>query len=317
MNFRVYILLLFLFALPALQAAELPGIPQFIDGMVTKHAFKRDELERVFSHSVRRQSIIDAISAPATLKPWQEYRATFVNEQRINSGLQFWELHADALLRAERQFAVPQEIIVALIGVETAYGRNPGKYYTLDALTTLAFDYPRRADFFRGELEQYLLLAREQELDLFKVQGSYAGALGIPQFMPSSYRKYAVDFSGNGKIDLLHDTVDAIGSVANYLKQYGWVYGMPVAVQVTVGAEVLKGKYTKVHTLSEWAASGVKPNKEIAPYVKVRLMDYTVAEGKEYWLAFGNFEVITRYNNSDFYAMSVFQLAEALHSARQ
>jgi membrane-bound lytic murein transglycosylase B len=126
-----------------------------------------------------------------------------------------------------------------------------------------------------------------------------------------------VDFSGNGKIDLLHDTVDAIGSVANYLKQYGWVYGMPVAVQVTVGAEVLKGKYTKVHTLSEWAASGVKPNKEIAPYVKVRLMDYTVAEGKEYWLAFGNFEVITRYNNSDFYAMSVFQLAEALHSARQ
>ena len=312
---RLFFVLSFLFAVPCVRAADLPGIPQFIDEMVSKHQFKRDELVQAFSRAERRQVIIDAITTPATLKPWPEYRASFINAQRISGGLQFWQLYADALQHAEKQYGVPQEIIVALIGVETAYGRNAGKYSTLDALTTLAFDYPRRADFFRGELEQYLLLTREQGLDLFKVQGSYAGALGIPQFMPSSYRKYAVDFSGDGKTDLLHDPVDAIGSVANYFKQYGWLSGQPVTVRTGVSEDNCVGSLTEAHTVAEWVAGGMKPDKEIAADMSARLIDFTVAGGKEFWLAFGNFDVITRYNNSDFYAMSVFQLAEALREA--
>lgn len=314
MTQRLLLALLFLFAVPHLYADELPGISQFVDEMVSKHQFERNELLRAFGKIQRRQSVIDAISRPATLKPWTEYRAAFVNDQRIRGGLEFWQRYATELQRAEQQYGVPQEIIVALIGVETRYGVNAGRYGTLEALSTLAFAYPRRADFFRDELEQYLLLAREQEFDLLKVQGSYAGALGIPQFMPSSYRKYAVDFSGDGRVDLLGDPVDAIGSVANYLKQYGWLSGAPVTVLVD-GSHM--NRLAGEHTVAEWAAAGAKPDKEIAPDVKARMMDFTVAVGKEYWLAFNNFDVITQYNNSDFYAMSVFQLAEALLDARR
>ena len=317
---HLFFALLLLFASPCVRGAELPGIPQFIDEMVAKHQFKREDLVQVFKHAQRLSAIIDAISKPATLKPWPEYRATFINDKRINGGLQFWQRHADALQRAEKQYGVPQEIIVALIGVETMYGNNSGKYSVLDALTTLAFDYPRRADFFRSELEQYLLLARDQEFELSTVQGSYAGALGIPQFMPGSYRRYAVDFSGDGRIDLLHDPVDAIGSVANYLKQYGWLNGVPqpVAARARIGegagmASLASGS----RTVADWAAVGVTLDSQIAADKAARLMEFTVADGKEYWLAFKNFDVITRYNNSDFYAMTVYQLAEALRDARE
>ena len=306
------LLLLFLLAAPCAHADEFPGLDRFLDEMVNQHQFERGELAKAFAQVRRRQAVIDAISRPATLKPWEEYRAVFVNGQRIGGGLQFWHTYAEALQRAESQYGVPQEIIVALIGVETRYGANTGKYGVLEALATLAFDYPRRADFFRGELAQYLLLAREQHFGLRDVQGSYAGALGIPQFMPSSYRKYAVDFSGDGKTDLLHDPVDAIGSVANYLKQHGWESGAPVAAQVVAdGRDGLSG----AHTVAEWAASGVKPAQEWPDGLKGRLMDFTVENGKEYWLAFANFDAITRYNNSDFYAMSVFQLAQELRAA--
>ncbi|MBI5435667.1 MAG: lytic murein transglycosylase B [Nitrosomonadales bacterium] len=316
MIFRLLFALLLLLAVPCVRAADLPGIPQFIDEMVSKHQFKRDDLVQIFQRAQYRQAVIDLISTPATIKPWPEYRALFINPKRISGGLQFWLSYAEALQRAEKQYGVPQEIIVALIGVETMYGNNAGKYSVLDALTTLAFDYPRRADFFRSELEQYLLLARDQDFELLKVQGSYAGAMGIPQFMPSSYRKYAVDFSGDGKIDLLRDPVDAIGSVANYLKQYGWSSGEPVAVRASTGENRLLGGLAESHAMAVWAASGVQPDKQVEADKTARLVDFTVAEGKEYWLAFNNFDVITRYNNSDFYAMSVHQLAEALRDAR-
>ncbi len=312
---RLFLALLLL-ASPCVRAADLPGIPQFIDEMVAKHQFNRDELVQVFQRAQHRQSIIDAISTPATIKPWAEYRALFINPKRINGGLQFWQSHAEALQRAGKQYGVPQEIIVALIGVETMYGNNSGKHSVLDALTTLAFDYPRRAVFFRGELEQYLLLAREQDFELFKTQGSYAGAVGIPQFMPSSYRKYAVDFSGDGKTDLLHDPVDAIGSVANYLKQYGWLSGEPVAARASAGENGLAVSLAGSQTVAAWAAAGVQPDQQVEADKAARLIDFTVLEGKEFWLAFKNFDVITRYNNSDFYAMSVHQLAEALRDAR-
>jgi len=314
------------------EVSEFPGIKEFIDEMVAKHNFKQAELENVFDHVEFQPRVIEAITRPATLKPWLEYRAAFVNPERINKGLKFWKKYRQALRKAERKYGVPQEIILAVIGVETVYGQDTGSFRTLDALTTLAFDYPRRADFFRKELENYLLLARDQQFNLLEIRGSYAGALGIPQFMPSSYRTYAVDFNGNHKIDLLHEDGDAIGSVASYLKHSGWRTGeaqenliktglfkksLPVAMRVELKESLLQADYVDPRTIETWAASGIVAEGDISGMSNetARLIDFTVAGGKEYWLAFSNFDVITRYNNSDFYAMSVFQLAQALRLA--
>ena len=311
---RSMVFLTLFLLVPTAFAAKLPGIPGFIDEMVAKHHFKRNELKHLFQRAKYKQSVIDAITTPATTKPWPEYRAIFVNQKRIQAGLKFWKHYRHTLRRAERKYGVPQEIIVALIGVETLYGKHAGNYRAIDALTTLAFKYPQRAAFFRSELEQYLLLARAQDFNLLGVQGSYAGALGIPQFMPSSYRKYAVDFDHDGKIDLMNDPVDAIGSVANYLKQFGWTRGQPVAVRSKAGAAA--PDQSTARSAKAWAAIGVVPERDVQGEGKARLIDFTMPEGKEFWLAFDNFRVITRYNNSDFYAMSVYQLAEALDRAR-
>lgn len=299
------------------QAADLPGIPAFIDEMVVKHQFKREELQQAFSLAEYRADVIESISKPAILRPWVEYRPNFVNPQRIEGGVQFWKKYSAVLKRAEQEYGVPQEIILGVIGVETLYGRSAGRYRALDALTTLAFDYPSRASFFRDELAQYLLLAREQEFDLLAIQGSYAGALGIPQFMPSSYRRYAVDFNRNGKVDLLREPEDAIGSVANYLKQYGWQSGEPVALLSKVEDEQRLGRVGDARPYLAWRVAGVAPLKmqegELPPSW---LLDFTVESGKEYWLVFNNFNVIMRYNNSNFYAMTVYQLGEAIRRAR-
>ncbi len=313
------LLLLLCWLIPLADAANMQGIPEFIDEMVSNHQFKRDELEMLFSRVQYKPSVIDAISRPATIRSWVEYRASFVNAQRIQGGLEFWRKHSSSLRRAEQQYGVPQEIIVAIIGVETIYGKNAGAYRTIDALTTLAFDYPRRAPFFRSELENYLLLAQEQQFNLLDIRSSYAGAMGIPQFMPSSYRKYAVDFNSNHKIDLLREDEDAIGSVANYMQGYGWIEKSntlpPIAVQAKIVKKSWLGEISKPRTLQEWSAVGIEPQVNVPQGQLARLVDYTVADGKELWLVFNNFEVITRYNNSDFYAMSVFQLAEELKAA--
>ncbi|NOU00406.1 MAG: lytic murein transglycosylase B, partial [Gallionella sp.] len=315
------LLLLLCWLTHSVQAANMQGIPEFIDEMVVKHQFKRGELEMLFSHVQYKPSVIAAITRPATIRPWLEYRASFVNAQRVQRGLEFWRKHAVSLQRAEQQYGVPQEIIIAIIGVETIYGKNAGTFRTIDALTTLAFDYPRRAEFFRSELENYLLLAQEQQFNLLDVHSSYAGAMGIPQFMPSSYRKYAVDFNGNHKTDLLHEDDDAIGSVANYMQGYGWLGKQnsqpPIAVQAQVINRGWITEMNKTRTFREWALLGVTGNVRLPENLAARLADYTVADGKEYWLVFNNFEVITKYNNSDFYAMSVFQLAEELKAARK
>lgn len=332
MRFISYILLLLCVAAHSAAAADLPGIPEFIDEMVAKHNFRRAELVSAFEHVQPLPAVIDAISRPATLKPWPEYRAAFVNPERIRLGLKFWAKYRKTLQAAERKYGVPQEIILAVIGVETVYGQEPGSYRTLDALTTLAFAYPPRAGFFRKELENYLLLAREQQFDLLSVRGSYAGALGIPQFMPSSYRAYAVDFNGNHRIDLLHEDGDAIGSVASYLKGYGWITAekdrsphsgrallAPVALQARVSADSCPGDVSTPRTLAAWSAVGITGigNHVHDPDLQARLIDFTLADSKEFWLAFNNFEVIRSYNNSDYYAMTVFQLAQALKQARR
>jgi membrane-bound lytic murein transglycosylase B len=337
---RTFFLLLLCFASHFAYAATLPGIPEFIDEMVEKHQFKRAELESAFSHAQHVQSVIDAISRPFTIKPWLEYRGAFVNPERIKLGVRFWKKYQKALQNAERKYGVPQEIIVAVIGVETIYGKDAGTYRTIDALTTLAFDYPQRAPFFRAELEDFLLLAREQQFNLLAMRGSYAGAIGIPQFMPSSYRIYAVDFNGNHKINLMREPYDAIGSVANYLKGYGWISDAskatqpavtdvlmpykghvrampPIAIRVQVSEVVCAGDITTPRTVAAWSAAGIVSGADLPQDMPARLVDFTVGDGKEFWLVFKNFEVITRYNNSDFYAMSVFQLAEELKQARK
>ena len=296
-------------------AAELPGIADFIDEMVDKYQFDREQLTLLFAQADDKPQIIEAISRPATLKPWLEYRAAFVNQSRIRQGMLFWKKYHLSLERAEKQFAVPQSIIVAVLGIETLYGQQTGQFRTIDALTTLAFDYPRRADFFRTELENYLLLAREQNFDYLALKSSYAGAMGIPQFMPSSYRKYALDYNGNHHIDLLHEPVDAIGSVANYLKNFGWVKGGLIAVRVQAEANCCDNSLAR--STADWAALGVVPDSPRSEQATSRLLTYTLAEGHEYWLGFNNFDVITCYNNSDYYAMTVFQLAEALKTAYQ
>ncbi len=300
----------------SVSAADLPGIPEFIDEMVAKHQFSRSELVTLFDGAQHRPSIIEAITKPATKKPWPEYRAIFVNPQRLKACVAFQQQYRTELQRAEDKFGVPQEIIVALIGVETLFGKNMGSYRVLDALTTLAFDYPRRAPFFRAELENYLLLLREQQLDWREVKGSYAGAIGYPQFMPSSYRKYAVDFNGNRRVDLRNEVEDAIGSVANYLREYGWQPNEPVAIPARVRGEVplnmLENKTTQ--TLVAWAKQDVRSEEAVAFNRSARLVRFALGSEEQFWLGFNNFDVITRYNTSDYYAMAVFQLSEALRA---
>jgi membrane-bound lytic murein transglycosylase B len=311
-------LLVLLLSSHVAMAAQLPGIPQFMDEMVARHDFKRADLERVFRRAEQRPDVIEAIERPATLKPWAEYRANFVNPQRIRDGLGFWKNNETYLQRAQQQFGVPAEYIVSIIGVETMYGKQTGRFRALDALTTLAFAYPRRAPYFRAELEQYLLLAREQDFDLLSVNSSYAGALGIPQFMPGNYRKYALDYNGNGRVDILHEPADAIGSVANYFKHYGWRSGEPVATQVRVAEGSDLGDMMVARPVMGWTTdSGVSfesvPEGVLPP---AWMLDLTLEQGKEYWLVFENFDVIMRYNISSYYAMSVHQLAQALLVAR-
>ncbi len=335
---HISVLLAMNLAVTSAHAVTLPGIPGFIDEMVAKHKFKRAELEKAFDVAQDVPAVIDAISKPPTSKPWLEYRENFVNPQRIKLGLEFWNKYRDTLRRAELKYGVPQDIIVAVIGVETIYGQDAGNFRTLDALTTLAFEYPQRAEFFRSELENFLLLAREQQFDLLSIRGSYAGALGIPQFMPSSYRVYAVDFNGNRKINLLRENKDAIGSVANFLKVFGWISEStgavhsadtgksphkgggeipPIAARAQVSDQVCAGDITTPRTLAAWSAAGIVPAVNLPDNLAARLIDFTVGDDKEFWLVFNNFEVITRYNNSDYYAMTVFQLADALKEARK
>jgi membrane-bound lytic murein transglycosylase B len=305
------------FAVLPVRAATLPGIPEFIDDMVVRHQFKRDELERLFERAQHLPSVIETISRPSTAKPWLEYRANFVNPERVKYGLRFWQKYRKTLRRAERDFGVPQEIIVALIGVETIYGQDTGKFRILDALTTLAFDYPRREEYFRHELENYLLLARDQQFNMLSIRGSYAGAIGIPQFMPSSYRHYAVDYNGNKKIDLLREPGDAIGSVANYLKIFGWTSRVPVAVRTKIVEKEWIGEISAPRSIEDWSEVGIVTGEKLPREQLARLVDFTVENGKELWLVFKDFEVITSYNNSDFYAMTVFQLAQELKAARK
>jgi len=306
-------------ALPAPAAAQLaPEVEAFIQEMVRKHRFSDDALRRMFSQVEPNQAVINAMTAPITALPWFQFRSRYVDAVRINGGLKFWREHADTLARARREFGVPEEIIVATIGVESIYGRRTGGYGVLEALTMLAFNYPPRAQLFRSELEHYLLLAREARFDALRVKGSYAGAIGIPQFLPSSYRRYAVDFDGDGRRDLLGSVADAIGSVANYYKAHGWREGQMIAVPAAVdgeGAAALLELGIKPRlNVGELMRRGVSPAAPVGEEPAAALITAESETGPSYWLGLHNFYVITRYNRSVNYALAVHELARELRA---
>jgi len=287
---------------------------EFISQMAEKHDFDLESLGKVLKQTIVSQTILDAISRPAEKKlTWHQYRKIFIQKKRINEGVDFMKKNEAKLSEAEKKFGVPAEIITAIIGVETFYGRIAGSYRVVDALNTLAFHYPKRANFFRSEFEQFLLLAREQGFDPLSLKGSYAGAMGMPQFISSSYRHYAIDFDGDDTIDIWNNSNDVIGSVANYFSEHGWKKGKPVIVKVEVEGDshkaALEGGLKPDIEASDLERLGIKSSSSYEKGEKLKLFKYKLEKNSEYWLAHKNFYVITRYNHSSLYAMAVYQLA--------
>lgn len=300
--------------------SERRDVQEFVTEMASRHGFDFDALNSLFARITPRPGVTKTMTGQVVKPPsWMRYRGNFVNPWRILHGVSFWNENAAALARARQVYGVPEEVIVAIIGVETRYGSYPLPYPVLDTLATLAFDYPRRADFFRSELEQYLLLTREEGRDPLSIRGSFAGAMGIPQFMPSSYRAHAVDFDGDGQRNLWNNPTDAIGSVANYLKFHGWESGKLVAtrayLQPDAPSDLLTGTLKPNHSVEQLQIRGVKSAEPLAAGTQAALLAVDVDDGREYWLGLNNFYVITRYNRSLFYAMAVYQLSDEIRLA--
>lgn len=297
---------------------NMQPINQFIREMVQKHDFKQTELEELFQKVKLHPSILEAIARPAEGKPWYDYRPIFVTKSRIKGGLKFWDQHKDALEQASNVYGVPKEIIASIIGVETRYGRHTGRYPIIDSLSTLAFAYPPRSKFFKSELEQYLLMTREERLDPLALNGSYAGAMGMPQFISSSFRRYAVDFDKSGQRNLWESPTDAIGSVANYFKKHHWRTGEPIATKVTVHGEryrlLLSKGIRPDKTQQELLDNGVVLPNGLPTQLQGKLVAFETKTGPEYWVVWHNFYVISRYNHSALYSMAVFQLSEQIYA---
>lgn len=308
--------------------SEHPEAAAFVDTMVTKHKFERADIVGWLSYAEHQNSIVKAMSRPAEkVKPWFEYRKHFISDLRIERGLQFWEENQKTLERAQQEFGVDPAIIVSIIGVETNYGRNTGSYKVIDALTTLAFDYytytekrESRKKFFITQLEHMFLLAREQKQDPLALKGSYAGAMGWGQFMPNSYRNYAVDFDGDEFADIWTNPTDAIGSVANYFTKHGWKKDQPVATRAHIEGEVSEEGLNKMKrptmTIAELSAMGYQPVEKFDSETTAFPMRFKAKYGDEYWIGLHNFYVIGRYNPRTKYAMAVYQLSEIIRNKR-
>ena len=311
-------------AAPAAGYATRAEVRTFVAGMVDQHGFIESELLGMFAQARRSDEAVRLISPapPGFKRSWQAYRARFLDGLRIREGLRFWSEHEAWLDLAATRFGVPPEIVVAIIGVETLYGRITGEFRVLDVLTTLAFDYPQRGDYFRDELEQFLLYSREAGLDVFSVRGSFAGAIGLPQFMPRSIRRFAVDLDGDGVIDLQSNPADAIGSVASFLAGHGWRAGEPVRFEMSFDNEGRLGPLIEAgirpkFTIGELADYGVSSTEPVALEMPLALIDLPNGDKPaSYYLGAQNFFTITRYNRSSFYAMAVYELARALLERR-
>lgn len=317
---KLLLVLLLIFTAVDFSAAEATSpddlIKQFYADMKTEHQMSADELDIWFKDVTVNQKIIDNMNRPAekTLT-WDRYRKIFIQKDRIDQGVSFWQKHLDTLNRAEETYGVPAHLIVSLIGVETKYGRILGRFDIFRSLYTLAFHYPRRAKFFTGELKAFLVLAKQEGWDVGSMKGSYAGAMGYGQFMPTSYQAYAVDFDGDGKINLVKNVVDAIGSVANYIKQHRWQKGAPIVKQVSVTSDaadkLLSTGLKPNRTVATLRAAGVDIPADISDETKV-LFFKLKTDKDNYWIGFDNFYVISRYNPRVFYVKAVTELAEEI-----
>jgi len=315
----VRLLFVALICMPVAQALDIerPDVKEFIDQMVDKYDYDRDALHTILSDAHSQESILEAISRPAErTKEWDEYRAIFLTEKRISAGAEFWRENQAALTRISAETGVSPEIIVGIIGVETYFGRITGKYRVIDALATLAFDYPPRSDFFSKELREFLLLIREEDMSATDATGSYAGAMGRPQFMPSSYRAYAVDSTDDGKRDIWENWEDVIGSVANYFVRHHWQRGDEVVVQAILG-EQWNGKLPKnslkpQSTVAALSRKGVMFATHMPAHHEAQLLTLKGKDGQEIWVGFHNFFVITRYNRSVMYALAAHQLGQEI-----
>ena len=302
-----------------LQAIDLDRaeVQEFVAELVETHQFDPVYVQTALSESESKDSILEAISRPAErTKPWYEYRAIFMTPERIHAGAKFWRKHQEILNQAESNTGVPAEMLVGIIGVESYFGRKTGTYRVIDALATLGFDYPPRSKFFRYELTQLFLLAREERLDLQDLKGSYAGAMGPPQFIPSSYRSYAIDGNGDGQRNLFTDWDDILNSVANYFAAHHWHPGQPVIARGTLGSTAtdppVDNGLSPKETVASLSASGVMFATELDGSAPAQLMMLEGNSGPEYWVGFHNFYVITRYNRSVLYALAAFQLGRAV-----
>jgi membrane-bound lytic murein transglycosylase B len=292
-------------------------VHDFINQVAERNSLSKWQLRKLLKAAKSQPAIIEAMDRPAEkAKPWYEYRPIFVTEKRINEGTDFWLAHRQELDQASVRSGVAPEYLAAIVGVETYYGRMTGSYRVLDALATLAFDYPARAPFFRDELEQFILLTRDMGLNPLTVKGSYAGAMGAPQFMPSNYRRYAVDANADGHIDLWNNWSDVCASVGNYLKEHGWNSGEPVLSEAAVdpdkAADLDGRKLALADTIESLKAKGVNFDSPLPPDAPAILIAADEPDGVHWRVGYNNFYVITRYNHSALYAMAVYELAAAV-----
>ena len=288
----------------------------FIDRMVNKHGFEEETLRKRFVAVEIQQPILDAIAKPAETKPWFEYREIFMTEARIAGGVQFWLENEAVLQSIEHKYKVPAEILIAIIGVESNYGEQLGKYRVIDALSTLAFAYPPRSKYFQKELESFLLLSRKEHMDPMKPVGSYAGAMGLPQFMPSSFHDFAVDFNHDHKRDIWKNNADALASIGNYFAKNHWQHGAAIAFPVKAKGDafrqIMNPELKPDTTVAELRNLQVDVPSQLAHTEKVKLMNFQQPNGEDLWIGLHNFYVITRYNHSPLYAMAVYQLSQAI-----
>ena len=320
--------ILFLGANPVeAQQADHPGIELFLERAAADYGLDADRVDELLAGAEFQQRVADLIARPAEAKPWYEYRPIFITDQRLQEGLDFWRNNEALIAEVAERYGVDPQVIVAIIGVETFYGRITGDFRVLDALTTLSFYYPKdrtrdRTAFFSKELLEYVKLGDEEQLPLPEVTGSYAGAMGMGQFMPSSYRAYAVDFDGDGRRDLWQSTPDVVGSVANYLAKHGWEAGGPVVREVRLQPEAdlslfERSNYKPTDSVLRFHEQGIRSSADLEPDRMAALVKLEAEDGDLHWMTFNNFYVITRYNRSPMYAMVVHQLSEALRAGME
>ncbi|MGM0481271.1 MAG: lytic murein transglycosylase B [Pseudomonadota bacterium] len=299
----------------AAQSDAPAALEEFIKQQVTEHEFNEQQLRGWLAQAEKDQQVLEAIQRPWEAKPWYQYYPIFLTDKRLQAGTKFWQQHQSTLNRAEQTYGVPPAVIVAIIGIETFYGSYLGDYPVLDSLYTLAFHYPPRSSFFRSELSEYLRLARAEKWQVKEQKGSYAGAMGLGQFISSSYRHYAVDFDNDGQRNIISNPVDAIGSVANYFAEHRWQAGAPIATkpdQQQDWQSVASDGMKPDTTVGELRQQGYSIDSQFSDARAVKVLALETQQGHDYWLGFDNFYAITRYNHSPLYALVAYQFSQQL-----